>query len=120
VENFDYIDSKFRLSLLAARRAKQLVGGSRKKVDILAENPLTIALEEIRRGKINFEILEDEEYSRLELEKEYASSPLIEEEADDSLEAENLFFGEPEESDSQEADSQEVDSQEEDSQEEAG
>ena len=81
---------------------------------MIVENPLTIAMEEIRRGKINFEILEDEEYSRLEREKEFASSTLIDEEADDSLEAENLFFGEPEEADSREMDSQE----EEDSQEE--
>jgi DNA-directed RNA polymerase subunit omega len=45
--------SKFRLAILAARRAKQLINGARKRVDMKAENPLTIALEEIRQGKID-------------------------------------------------------------------
>lgn len=55
------VDSKFRLAILAAKRAKQIVNGSKKRVDINAENPLTIALEEIYRGKISFQIFEEEE-----------------------------------------------------------
>lgn len=55
------IDSKFRLAILAAKRAKQLVNGAKKKVDMKAENPLTIAIEEINQGKINFHILEEDE-----------------------------------------------------------
>jgi DNA-directed RNA polymerase omega subunit len=55
------IDSKFRLAILAAKRAKQLVNGAKKKVDMRAENPLTIAIEEINSGKINFHILEEDE-----------------------------------------------------------
>lgn len=45
--------SKFRLAILAARRAKQLINGQKKRVDIKAENPLTVAIEEIRQGKID-------------------------------------------------------------------
>jgi DNA-directed RNA polymerase omega subunit len=48
VEDRNVIDSKFRLVILAAKRAKQLLN---------MENPLSIALEEIRQGKIDFEIL---------------------------------------------------------------
>ena len=55
------IDSKFRLAILAAKRAKQLVNGAKRKVDMRAENPLTIAIEEINSGKINFHILEEDE-----------------------------------------------------------
>lgn len=55
------IDSKFRLAILAAKRAHQLVNGAKKKVDMKAENPLTIAIEEINQGKINFHILEEDE-----------------------------------------------------------
>lgn len=55
------IDSKFRLAILAAKRAKQLVKGAKKKIDMEAENPLTIAIEEINEGKINFHILEEDE-----------------------------------------------------------
>lgn len=60
MEKLDFIDSKFRLAILAAKRAKQLVGGSKKKLDSDAENPLTVALEEIYDGQINFHILEKE------------------------------------------------------------
>lgn len=57
MEDRHVIDSKFRLVILAAKRAKQLLRGSRKKVDLNFENPLSIALEEIKQGKIDFEIL---------------------------------------------------------------
>ncbi len=59
VQQYKGIDSKFRVVILAARRAKQLIGGGRKKLDIKAENPLTIALEEIRQGKIDFDTLNE-------------------------------------------------------------
>ncbi len=51
------IDSKFRLVLLAAKRAKQIINGDKKRVDIKAENPLTIALEEIIQNKITIDDL---------------------------------------------------------------
>jgi DNA-directed RNA polymerase omega subunit len=60
VYNLNGIDSKFRLSILVARRAKQLIGGAKKKVDIKAENVLTIAMEEFKQGKIDFDILNQE------------------------------------------------------------
>lgn len=56
MESQEFIDSKFRLVILAAKRARQLLRGGRKKVDMVAENPLTIAMEEIKRGLINYEI----------------------------------------------------------------
>ena len=55
--NLNGIDSKFRLAILVARRAKQLIGGAKRKVDIKAENVLTIAMEEFRQGKIDFDVL---------------------------------------------------------------
>jgi DNA-directed RNA polymerase subunit omega len=59
VEKLGFVDSKFRLCILAAKRAKQLIKGSKKKIDIKAENPLTIAIEEINRGLIDYEILHE-------------------------------------------------------------
>ena len=59
MEKLDFIDSKFRLAILAAKRGKQLVAGAKKKVDTSAENPLTIALEEIFQGKVKFKLLEE-------------------------------------------------------------
>jgi len=61
LENNNFIDSKFRLVLIAAKRAKQLVKGAKPKVDLKAENPLTVALEEIDEGKVNFKIINNKD-----------------------------------------------------------
>ena len=61
MEDQKVVDSKFRLVILAAKRAKQLLKGSRKKIETQVENPLSIALEEIKQGKVDFEILLSED-----------------------------------------------------------
>jgi DNA-directed RNA polymerase subunit omega len=61
VQTLNGIDSKFRLAILVARRAKQLIGGARRKVDVRSENPLSVAMEEFRQGKIDFDVLNEEE-----------------------------------------------------------
>ncbi len=69
MEKLEFIDSKFRLSIIAAKRAKQLVHGAKKKVESDANNPLTVALDEIYQGKINFHTLNLEEIANLEQKK---------------------------------------------------
>ena len=66
MDGLDSIDSKFRLCILVAKRAKQLVNGSRARVDIDAENPLTIAIEEIKQGKIEFQIIGENEENEID------------------------------------------------------
>ena len=60
MHNLNGIDSKFRLAILVARRAKQLIGGARRKIEIKTDNPLTVAMEEFRQGKIDFDVLYEE------------------------------------------------------------
>ena len=72
-----FIDSKFRLAILAAKRAKQLVSGARKKIDITAENPLTVALQEIQLGKISFQIF-DEEFKNLSADSSNDGEDILE------------------------------------------
>jgi DNA-directed RNA polymerase omega subunit len=62
------IDSKYRLIILAAKRSKQLQRGARPRIDIDAQKhkPTRIALEEVMRGKVHFDIKESD--------KELASS----------------------------------------------
>jgi len=60
VYNLNGIDSKFRLAILVARRAKQLIGGARRKIEIKTDNPLTVAMEEFKQGKIDFDVLNEE------------------------------------------------------------
>ena len=56
------IDSKYRLILLAAQRAKQIQRGAKPRVDLDASKikPTTIALEEFENDKVNFEFIEKE------------------------------------------------------------
>jgi DNA-directed RNA polymerase subunit K/omega len=61
VQPLNGIDSKFRLAILVARRAKQLIGGAHRKVDIKSDNTLTVAMEEFRQGKIDFDVLNEED-----------------------------------------------------------
>jgi len=109
VEKLDFIDSKFRLAILAAKRAKQLVSGSRKKVDSSSENPLTISMEEIRRGKIKIKILDNDELIQ---DRDDSSSLLIgEDEDNEDQELEEFLY---ESSDDLEEDQEEEDDEEDD------
>lgn len=53
------IDSKYRLILLAAQRAKQIQRGANPRVDLDPRKikPTTIALEEFENDKVNFEFI---------------------------------------------------------------
>ncbi|MEZ5346747.1 MAG: DNA-directed RNA polymerase subunit omega [Pyrinomonadaceae bacterium] len=55
------IDSKYRLILLAAQRAKQIQRGARVRVDLDRRKvkPTTIARAEFKAQKVNFEILKE-------------------------------------------------------------
>ena len=57
------IDSKYRKILIAAKRSKQLQKGARARVQIPNAKPTRVALEEIARGLIAFEIIPKEEES---------------------------------------------------------
>lgn len=51
----EQIDSRYALVILAAKRAKQLKEGSRPLVPTDSTNPLTVALEEIASGSVQYE-----------------------------------------------------------------
>lgn len=51
------MDSKYRKILLAAKRSKQIQNGARPRVHIPNAKPTRIALAEIDRGLINFEVI---------------------------------------------------------------
>ncbi|MGQ9455437.1 MAG: DNA-directed RNA polymerase subunit omega [Armatimonadota bacterium] len=54
----EYWGSKYALTTLAAKRAKQIKDGSAPLIRTKSSNPLTIALEEIALGKVRCEIPE--------------------------------------------------------------
>jgi len=46
------IGGRFELTALPQKRVRELVAGAPRLVDIRSENPIDIAIEEIRAGKI--------------------------------------------------------------------
>ncbi|HKE55215.1 MAG TPA: DNA-directed RNA polymerase subunit omega [Pyrinomonadaceae bacterium] len=55
------VDSKYRLIILAAKRSKQLQRGAQPRIEIDPQKhkPTRIALEEVIRGRVHFNIKED-------------------------------------------------------------
>ena len=55
------VDSKYRLIILAAKRSKQLQRGAAPRIEIdpLKHKPTRIALEEVMRGRVHFDIKQD-------------------------------------------------------------
>ncbi|QQS44892.1 MAG: DNA-directed RNA polymerase subunit omega [Acidobacteriota bacterium] len=56
--NTETIDSKYRKILIAAKRSKQIQKGARPRVDLPNAKPTRIALEEVDRGLVDFELTE--------------------------------------------------------------
>lgn len=52
------IDSKYRKILIAAKRSKQLQKGARPRVSMPNAKLTRVALEEVERGLIDFEVTE--------------------------------------------------------------
>ena len=57
------VDSKYRMIILAAKRSKQLQRGATPRIEIDPQKhkPTRIALEEVMRGRVQFNIKKDGE-----------------------------------------------------------
>ncbi|MHB2017274.1 MAG: DNA-directed RNA polymerase subunit omega [Candidatus Xenobia bacterium] len=55
------VESKFALITIVAKRAKQLVSGSRPLVDTPHQKPVSIALDEIAADKVKYHKIPDRE-----------------------------------------------------------
>ena len=56
------VDSKYSLIILAAKRSKQLQRGAQPRIDIDPQKhkPTRIALEEVIRGRVGFDIKQED------------------------------------------------------------
>ncbi|MGC8917499.1 MAG: DNA-directed RNA polymerase subunit omega [Thermoanaerobaculum sp.] len=64
------LDATFRLVLLAAKRAEQLIDGAKPRLtDHNCFKPTTLALKEVEAGLVPWRILTPEEYDRLREEE---------------------------------------------------
>lgn len=50
-----YLQSKYTWVSVAAKRARELLEGSKPRVESLSDKPVTLALEELAQGKLYFE-----------------------------------------------------------------
>lgn len=55
-QNANQVDSKYRKILIAAKRSKQIQNGARPRVHLPNAKATRVALAEIDRGLINFEV----------------------------------------------------------------
>ena len=53
----DFEQSTYRFIIVAAKRARQLQGGARPVLPTSSKKPTIIAMEEVRRGLVKYEIL---------------------------------------------------------------
>ena len=60
-KNQEEIDSKYRKILIAAKRSKQIQKGARPRVQLVNAKPTRVALEEVSKGLVDFEIIPREE-----------------------------------------------------------
>jgi len=58
LERYGDLDSKFRFVILASKRAKQLLQGSKPKIKTRSKNLIRIAQAEVRAGLIDYEIIQ--------------------------------------------------------------
>ena len=59
-ELLEKVDCRYTLAVEAAKRARELIGGSLPLIDTKETKPLSIAIEEINRGLISYTRNDDE------------------------------------------------------------
>jgi DNA-directed RNA polymerase omega subunit len=70
LQTYGKLDSKFRFVILASKRAKQLLKGSKVKLRTKARNPIRIAQIEVKEGLVDYEILQPNPEDGLEADKD--------------------------------------------------
>lgn len=53
------VDNRYSLVVITSKRARQLIEGEHPLVEIDSTKPVTIAINEIDQGKINFELTKE-------------------------------------------------------------
>ena len=58
LKTYSDFDSKFRFVIVASKRAKQLLRGAKPKLKTKSKNLIRIAQEEVKRGMVEYEIVD--------------------------------------------------------------
>ena len=84
----DYVDNRFELVLVAAKRARQLSMGAEPLVELENDKPTVLALREIAENLINAESM-DEMEARAKIERISTDDDLIRQIAQASMDIDN-------------------------------
>lgn len=70
MDTYGKIDSKFRFVIIAAKRAKQLLKGAKPRVKSKSKNLVRIAQSEVKKGLVDYEIIQIKKEEMAEPEEE--------------------------------------------------
>ena len=70
METYGKVDSKFRFVIVASKRAKQILKGSKVKIKTKTRNPIRIAQIEVKAGLVEFDILKTHAEDLLDIEEQ--------------------------------------------------
>jgi DNA-directed RNA polymerase omega subunit len=73
LQTYGKVDSKFRFVIVASKRAKQILRGSKVKVRTKFKNPIRIAQIEVKAGLVDYEILKSAHENLAEVEEQVLS-----------------------------------------------
>jgi len=85
LERYGDLDNKFRFVIVASKRAKQLLQGSKPKLKAKSKNLIRIAQAEVRAGLVDYEIVQPKKEEAHQTEDEIFTGEEIKE--DESIEA---------------------------------
>jgi len=91
VETYGKLDSKFRFVIVASKRAKQILKGSKVKLKTKTRNPIRIAQIEVKNGLVEYDILKTRAEELLDIEEQVilADAAEVHEESDGAAVAED-------------------------------
>jgi DNA-directed RNA polymerase subunit omega len=78
VETYGKLDSKFRFVIVAAKRAKQILKGSKVRVKSKTRNPIRIAQIEVKAGLVEYDILKTPTDDLLDIEEQVILADAVE------------------------------------------
>ncbi len=70
MKNYGNVDSKYRFVIIASKRAKELLKGAKPRLRTKSRNLVRVAQSEVRRGLVEYEILEGKKEEAAEPEEQ--------------------------------------------------
>jgi DNA-directed RNA polymerase subunit K/omega len=77
LESYKDLDSKYKFILLVSKRARQLLKGAKPKIKSKSKSLIRIAQEEVKKGVIDFRVIDEDEREKKGKKKEGEDSKFV-------------------------------------------